>query len=617
VLIDTAAAHSQDMIDRNFFGHTNPDGLDFGDRLDKAGYAWQACAENLAFHLDPLQAHDALFQSQGHRLNMLRDSYREVGVGIAVRPDYGMYLTELFASRADDVFLTGVAFADQGDGDNFFSPGEGLEGVRITAAARDSGTTYTTVTGPTGGYSLQVPAGTYDLTAAEGELQNPLHISSVAVGAENVKVDFIVPMVGIPPDPFEPNDSFAQAKLLAADLGTLSHLSIHQPRDEDFFRWRAPANGRLVVGLDSGRGGGDLDLFLHDAQGGLLAAAQTVDPVERVEYDVAQGSEYYIHVAGYQDDTHSDYDLTITAQIAPTPPVVQDDRAMAQKDAPVVIEVLANDGGGQPPDVTSVTIVSQPQNGQAVADQATGQVRYTPGAGRIGPDHFTYQVRGRNGAWSSAARVFVTVVDLNDRPWRNPRDPRDVNADHLVTALDVLCVINDLNVNQAHTLPPPSPQGAFPTPYLDVTGDGRVSPQDVLEIVNFINSLAAGEGEASLPGAVTNAAPAGSRAALPAASPRTPDVPLVARGLAAGRTGNPELPLAIGSNHVDAFLAGFSGLRRGVPGLYSRPVAGCRPSARRSSHSAERPDCDDSRPAGRRLLDDAAVLLDLVQEIAT
>lgn len=449
LLIDTAAAHSQDMIDRNFFGHVNPDGDDQGDRLDKAGYPWLSCGENLALHLDPLQAHDALFQSPGHRANLLRDSFREVGVGVAVRPAYGINMTELFAKRSDDVFLTGVAFSDQIDGDNFFSPGEGLGGVAITATARNRGTVYTTTTGPSGGYSLQVPAGTYDLTAVDGELKHPIDVSGVVVGTQNAKIDFVAPLVVLPP------------------------------------------------------------------------------------------------VAG-------------------------DDRAMTQKDAPVVIEVLANDAPGVALDVTSVTIVSQPRDGQAVVEQATGQIHYTPGTGLIGADQFTYQVRDRNGVWSSAAHVFVAVVDLSDRPWRNPRNPLDVDADQLVTAADVLIVINDLNLNWAHSLSPPSPQDAFPTPYLDVTGDTQVSPQDVLAIVNFLNSSAAGEGEASFPAAVTHVAPAASLVALSAPPPPTLGGPRVPRAPSAGQSWNPALPPGSGLSRASAnsssnkpFVAVLSLLRVG------------------------------------------------------
>ncbi len=195
---------------------------------------------------------------------------------------------------------------------------------------------------------------------------------------------------------------------------------------------------------------------------------------------------------------HPDYDLTIVPPPVPAAPVANDDRAMTLKDLPVVIDVLANDSGDFPLDVTSVTIVSQPLDGKVAVDPGTGKIEYTPGPAVIGPDEFTYQVRDSDGAWSSAARVLVAVVDVNERPWHNPREPRDVNADHAINASDVLILVNDLNTNQARTLPVPSPQGAFPPPYLDVSGDGAVSPGDVLEIVNFINNRAVGEGEAPL-----------------------------------------------------------------------------------------------------------------------
>ncbi|HAC93006.1 MAG TPA: hypothetical protein DCF63_20605 [Planctomycetaceae bacterium] len=37
-LINAARAHSQDMLDRNYFAHKHPQGDDFGTRIAKAGY---------------------------------------------------------------------------------------------------------------------------------------------------------------------------------------------------------------------------------------------------------------------------------------------------------------------------------------------------------------------------------------------------------------------------------------------------------------------------------------------------------------------------------------------------------------------------------------------------
>jgi hypothetical protein len=399
LLLDVAAAHSQDMIERKFFAHVNPDGADPGDRIAAAGYSARSWGENIAIDAGAVQAHDLLFRSAGHRVNMLRDSFRELGVGVRVRDDWGVTMTEVFASRTGDVFLTGVAFSDQVLGDDFFSLGEGLDGVTITATARNRGTTYTTITGPTGGYSLQVPTDTYDLEASGGELLRPIAIPAVYVGAQNVKTDFVVPY--------------------------------------------APPGG-------------------------------------------------------------------------PAPPVAKDDRVLTDKDVPVVIDVLANDSGGVPFNPATVTIVHPPTDGQAFVDQATGHVTYTPAAGWTGPDELTYQVRDADGVWSPAARVLVTVIDRSDRPWQNPRNARDVDADHDVTVVDVLILVNDLNAHQARPLPAPSLQGDFPPPYLDVNGDGRVDPRDVLDVINYINGAAAGEGEAS---------GGGGAAAFDAVSPLPWDAP--------------------------------------------------------------------------------------------
>ncbi len=84
---------------------------------------------------------------------------------------------------------------------------------------------------------------------------------------------------------------------MAAEARTLQHLSIHQTGDQDYFRLQAPANGPLIVELDSHRDAGDLDLYLYDSKGGLIAAAKTLDPIERIEHEVTKDTVYYLRVA--------------------------------------------------------------------------------------------------------------------------------------------------------------------------------------------------------------------------------------------------------------------------------------------------------------------------------
>ena len=68
--------------------------------------------------------------------------------------------------------------------------------------------------------------------------------------------------------------------------------------------------------------------------------------------------------------------------------------------------------------------------------------------------------------------------------WRNPVDSLDVNNDLVISPLDVLVVINDLNSRGARGLPltrNPS------EPFLDPTGNQSVDPLDVLTIINYLN----------------------------------------------------------------------------------------------------------------------------------
>jgi hypothetical protein len=76
-----ASRHSEDMVNRQFFGHTNPDGGDPFDRLHAAHIQFAAAAENLA--LGPRTAQDALEQwmaSPAHRANMLDCTFTHHGV---------------------------------------------------------------------------------------------------------------------------------------------------------------------------------------------------------------------------------------------------------------------------------------------------------------------------------------------------------------------------------------------------------------------------------------------------------------------------------------------------------------------------------------------------------
>jgi hypothetical protein len=85
-------------------------------------------------------------------------------------------------------------------------------------------------------------------------------------------------------------------------------------------------------------------------------------------------------------------------------------------------------------------------------------------------------------------------IELQANPRRNPDNGLDVDQSGIVVPLDALIVINDLNRNGPRQLPNPPVNPPPPPPFLDTNGDGFVTAQDVLVIINFLNS-GAGEGE--------------------------------------------------------------------------------------------------------------------------
>jgi uncharacterized protein YkwD len=78
-----------DMVERRFFDHKDPGGLDPEDRILMAGYpatnAWTG--ENLAYGTGPLgspaEIVDSWMHSPGHRANILRAAFTEIGIGVA------------------------------------------------------------------------------------------------------------------------------------------------------------------------------------------------------------------------------------------------------------------------------------------------------------------------------------------------------------------------------------------------------------------------------------------------------------------------------------------------------------------------------------------------------
>jgi hypothetical protein len=118
--------------------------------------------------------------------------------------------------------------------------------------------------------------------------------------------------------------------------------------------------------------------------------------------------------------------------------VAGDVAATTAENTPVVIDVLAND---HDPDGDPLTVVglTQPANGSAALnpDQT---VTYTPTAGFIGADGFTYTVADPHGATDSAT-VTVTVEAANRAPVAG--DVAATTAENTPVVIDVLANDHD------------------------------------------------------------------------------------------------------------------------------------------------------------------------------
>ncbi len=78
-----ARRHSEDMARRHFFSHTNPEGRDPFDRLDRAGIQYRAAAENLAQgRTRGRDTYDDWIESSAHRRNLENCEYTHFGIGL-------------------------------------------------------------------------------------------------------------------------------------------------------------------------------------------------------------------------------------------------------------------------------------------------------------------------------------------------------------------------------------------------------------------------------------------------------------------------------------------------------------------------------------------------------
>ena len=200
-LLLVARAHSQDMIDRDYFEHDTPEGVTASQRIANAGYSAIGSGENIAFRSTSgsvttamtLMLHqdffvDAGIPGRGHRLNLLQAAFQEVGVGQVT----GNFPRDFERHDADPGFRRRqlAPVPDRrlvcGHRSRQF-----LFHRRRPQRNVGRGWRVSTSTGAAGGYSLSVGTGVQNVTFSGGGLSAPINVAVTLLGNTNAKVDVV------------------------------------------------------------------------------------------------------------------------------------------------------------------------------------------------------------------------------------------------------------------------------------------------------------------------------------------------------------------------------------------------------------------------------------------
>lgn len=105
-----ASRHTDDMVQARFFEHTTPSGTTMVQRIRRAGYlsgtrTW-SIGENIAWgtgqRATAAEIHAAWMRSPGHRANILRAQFREIGIGIRLGVPVKLSVSQLGATYTTD-----------------------------------------------------------------------------------------------------------------------------------------------------------------------------------------------------------------------------------------------------------------------------------------------------------------------------------------------------------------------------------------------------------------------------------------------------------------------------------------------------------------------------------
>jgi uncharacterized protein YkwD len=97
VLSEFALDVAQDMAERHYFGHTDPQGRTFQDRLHRWQLDYRFACENMAFDQDERSANAAFLHSPGHYQNIVDPHTHRLGVAVVAAGDGEVFYVEEFS----------------------------------------------------------------------------------------------------------------------------------------------------------------------------------------------------------------------------------------------------------------------------------------------------------------------------------------------------------------------------------------------------------------------------------------------------------------------------------------------------------------------------------------
>lgn len=106
-------------------------------------------------------------------------------------------------------------------------------------------------------------------------------------------------------------------------------------------------------------------------------------------------------------------DLISVTILVNVPPIANDDNQSTAMEIPVIVDLASNDTDADGTiNKASVVIKSAPLNGTISQPTAQGNITYTPGAGFVGSDTFTYTIKDNHNGESLPATVTILVTTV-------------------------------------------------------------------------------------------------------------------------------------------------------------------------------------------------------------